>query len=261
MRVPIPEEVAAEVLFRHAHTCCVCNEAGKAVQIHHIDDNNSNNDPVNLAVLCLADHDATQIKGGFGRKLSAREVSKYRDDWVSRVHQRKLEADKIAVGQIAGLSSLQPPALDAEWEQPSLQLLAAYIEGLPDVLKHAYAQARKLWESIVTRDMISGSRLVIDVLEQSWIHLSAWFSPHHFGDKSAAEYFSGYIAARYSWNYALQEPEADGSRGREVRIIYVAETLADIEEAVSETAVSLGEMYIEDFDKDSWLRRWLLAKR
>ncbi|SED04572.1 hypothetical protein SAMN05444164_3517 [Bradyrhizobium erythrophlei] len=141
-----------------------------------------------------------------------------------------------------------------------MQLLAAYIEGLPDVLKHAYAQAQKLWDSAGTRDMVNGSRLVIDVLEQSWIHLSAWFSPRHFGEKSAAEYFSGFIASRHSWNYALQEPEADGSRGREVRVMYVGETLLDIEEAVAETAVSLGEMYMDDFDKGSWERRWRLAK-
>jgi hypothetical protein len=29
MRTPMPENIAAEVLFRHNRTCCICNEPGK----------------------------------------------------------------------------------------------------------------------------------------------------------------------------------------------------------------------------------------
>jgi hypothetical protein len=89
MRTQIPESNAVEALFTQDHTCCVCNERGKPVQIHHIDDNPPNHDQQNLAVLCLDDHDRTQIKGGFGRKLSAAEVRQYRDDWLKRVIERR----------------------------------------------------------------------------------------------------------------------------------------------------------------------------
>src|SRR6516225_8235054 len=75
MRIPIPDNVAAEVLFRQNRTCCVCQEPGKRLQIHHIDDDPSNNNQSNLVGLCFTCHDDTQISGGFGRKLNAMAIS------------------------------------------------------------------------------------------------------------------------------------------------------------------------------------------
>ncbi len=57
-------------MFASDSTCCVCRERGKAVQVHHIDEDPSNNTPANLAVLCLECHNQTQVSGGFGRKLT-----------------------------------------------------------------------------------------------------------------------------------------------------------------------------------------------
>ncbi|WP_227985633.1 HNH endonuclease signature motif containing protein, partial [Nocardia spumae] len=65
-------------------TCCVCRNK-KPVQIHHIDDNPSNNDFGNLAVLCFDCHRETQIQGGFDRKLDSDQVALYRRHWLERV--------------------------------------------------------------------------------------------------------------------------------------------------------------------------------
>lgn len=89
VRVPIPEDVAAEVLFRSDRTCCVCHKAGRQVQIHHINENPADNNPFNLAVLCLECHGQTQISGGFGRRLNAKLVTLYRDHWVNVVEMRR----------------------------------------------------------------------------------------------------------------------------------------------------------------------------
>jgi hypothetical protein len=88
-RVPIPKEIAARVLFSTDRRCCVCRESGKQVQIHHIDDDPSNNDIRNLASLCFDCHSLTQIRGGFGRKLDADQVYLYRDSWVKFVAQQR----------------------------------------------------------------------------------------------------------------------------------------------------------------------------
>jgi hypothetical protein len=89
MRTPIPNDVAAEVLYRSDRTCCVCREPRKPVQIHHLDEDPSHNDPDNLAVLCLECHDDTQLRGGFGRKLNADLVRLYRDEWLALVDRRR----------------------------------------------------------------------------------------------------------------------------------------------------------------------------
>jgi hypothetical protein len=88
-REKIPEDIAARVMFDSDRTCCVCRETRKEVQIHHIDEDPSNNSPENLAVLCFEHHDETQRKGGFGRKLNATQVRLYRDDWHKRIAQRR----------------------------------------------------------------------------------------------------------------------------------------------------------------------------
>lgn len=77
-------------MFNSDRTCCVCRSPGKPVQIHHIDDDPSNNDIKNLAILCLDDHNLTQLNGGFGRQLDADQVRLYRDNWVQTVSQRRV---------------------------------------------------------------------------------------------------------------------------------------------------------------------------
>src|SRR5262245_26484079 len=88
-RTSIPESVAADVLYRSDHTCCICR-INRKVQIHHLDENPANHDPDNLAVLCLNCHDDTQLRGGFTRKLLALEIVQYRESWY-RLVKLKLE--------------------------------------------------------------------------------------------------------------------------------------------------------------------------
>ena len=90
-RIPIPKDLAADVMFAADRTCCVCRENGKAIQIHHIDGDPSNNTPENLVVLCLEHHNQTQITGGFGRKLDAPLVARYRDEWLKDVKGRRTQ--------------------------------------------------------------------------------------------------------------------------------------------------------------------------
>lgn len=79
------------MLFLSDRTCCVCRvrDPRKILQIHHIDEDPSNNSRQNLAVLCGQCHNETQIRGGFGRKLDAEQVILYRDDWLRQVAQRR----------------------------------------------------------------------------------------------------------------------------------------------------------------------------
>jgi hypothetical protein len=93
-RTPIPEAIAADVLYRSDHTCCVCR-INRKVQIHHLDENPRNHDANNLAVLCLNCHDDTQLRGGFTRKPLALEIIQYRESWHRLV---KLKLEPHAIG-------------------------------------------------------------------------------------------------------------------------------------------------------------------
>jgi hypothetical protein len=94
VRIPTPADLSVSILFESDKTCCVCRDPGKPIQIHHIDENPSNNAPHNLSVLCLICHNDTQVRGGFGKQLTETVVRQYRDDWLTRVKARRDSADE-----------------------------------------------------------------------------------------------------------------------------------------------------------------------
>ena len=94
-RSDIPPAVAARALFLHDRTCCVCRKRGKPVQIHHLDEDPTNHNVRNLAVLCFDCHRDTQIRGGFDRKLDAEQIVLYRENWL-RIVARERTAHEAA---------------------------------------------------------------------------------------------------------------------------------------------------------------------
>lgn len=112
-RTPIPDDVAARVLFHSDRTCCVCQIRGRPVQIHHIDDDPSNHQEKNLSVLCLDCHRDTQITGGFDRKLDAHQIRLYRDDWLGRVQRRRTNSE-IPLDLLKWLHPFYAPASDTK---------------------------------------------------------------------------------------------------------------------------------------------------
>lgn len=88
-RVPIPSQLASQILFDSRHTCCICENLNKDVNIHHIDGNPSNNLPENLVVLCLDCHSRVSGSRGHGRSFSTEEVKKYKASWEERIRQTR----------------------------------------------------------------------------------------------------------------------------------------------------------------------------
>jgi hypothetical protein len=256
-RTPIPSEIAADTLFRQDHTCCVCREKGRPVQIHHMDDDPSNHTSENLAVLCLIDHEQTQIRGGFGRKLLAEEVRKYRDDWLRRVEFRRSEADKVAATSMAGLQLLPATTLSeaARLEIPSEQALCAYVEGLPVTLGKAYERAQDLWDTGVTANMLQGNYDVIDVTEKIWSHLATWFPEKHFGNRPADQYFSEFVSQRFEWYRAVNEPGGVGTGGTIIGVMAGGSVRRDVEEAIEDTVRGLLSD-VDQFSFRNWQKRW-----
>ncbi|MCK9381586.1 MAG: HNH endonuclease [Sulfuritalea sp.] len=260
-RIPIHPETAAAVLFASDHTCCVCRDRGRAVQIHHIDENPSNNTDENLSVLCLLCHDNTQIKGGFGRKLDSKVVIQYRDDWLQRVRSRRDKADELAALRMAG-SSLVVPSTEDEAEAlmiPADEALVAYVKSLPTVLGKGYENAQPRWDTGITAEMVQGSYDLIDIVIQMLVHLASWFPANHFGGKPAAEYFSQFVSTRFIWHRALAEAYGVGTGGTIVGPITASAVLSDVEGAVDEmvTALLWGR---EGFSLKAWRTEWRRGK-
>ena len=254
-RTTIPADLAAEVMFVADNTCCVCRERGKALQLHHIDEVPSNNVAVNLALLCLQCHNETQLAGGFGRKLNAPLVTRYRDEWLERVANRRAEADAQAVNRQVGhpvqsqnLAARQPPPRPREAP-------LAYINSLPAFRLELRRHAQPEWDSGVTSRMVIATYNYIDALQGILVTLSQYYSPLQFGDRSPQEFFADAIASRFAWHRAHSEPGGPGTGGTIVNIICSGNVATDVERMVEEFATSLAG-YDDSFDWKGWPERW-----
>jgi hypothetical protein len=255
-RIPVPEDVATLLMFRSDRTCCVCHERGEPIQIHHIDEDPSNNYPDNLAVLCFHCHDETQIKGGFGRKLDAAQVTYFRDDWHRRVEARREAADKIALAREAGdVQTTLPPPTRRDALPNHAGKLTNYIRTLPAIRRDAYSRARRLWDSGGRQNMKQGTFNVTDVVEQVLIALASWYPPHHFDGKEPWDYINEMKASRFEWHLAHRHPLGFKGWGGSVIMIETAgSVLDDLETMVADMVFALSQHL--DLNFELWKQEW-----
>jgi hypothetical protein len=132
-RQPVQGTVADELMFRNRHTCCICHDSAKHVQIHHIDENPSNNRIENLAVLCLDCHSRVSSDQGLGRRFTAEELRRYKREWES-LNVSALETEsalgKVEAGVLrGGISQLMVQAItlsDTARRIEALEQIEAY---------------------------------------------------------------------------------------------------------------------------------------
>lgn len=87
-RTPIPNELAAEVMFASDRTCCVCRDPNRKTEIHHIDGDPSNNDRSNLAVVCKDHQSDAHTIHAFARNLTPDVIRLYNQTWRAIVRAR-----------------------------------------------------------------------------------------------------------------------------------------------------------------------------
>jgi len=255
VRTPIPDDVAARVLHEHERTCCVCTIRGRTVQIHHIDDNNSNHDFENLAVLCFECHNETQIRGGFGRKLGETEVRLARADWLRRVTERRARVDDILVNMQVGISFSDPKdERRLPWIKPSDQELLLFVNRIPEIVGEAEARAASAIESGITIEMIEGTLSIIEVIRAVITRLADWYPPRHFGNKSADAYFEELEASWFALNWSLYDRNEVGSGGSLIRVIVPGTVLNQMKELL-EVMVEALVMHEPDIDLSDWRKR------
>ena len=106
-RIPIPDELAAAVMFSSDCTCCICRQERK-VQIHHIDEDPANNTVENLAVICLHCHSDAHTTGAFVRSLTPELIRLYNSSWRDIVWLKLLPATgSVVLSELAAEALLE----------------------------------------------------------------------------------------------------------------------------------------------------------
>lgn len=254
-RVPISAELSTDVMFASDRTCCVCNERGKSVQIHHIDEDPANNVFENLAVLCLQCHDETQITGGFGRKLNAELVTRYREQWYSRVIARREEADRDAVERVVGTRAKSALIGTIEHSEERVDAILEYVNSLPEYRTKLRARLDPELDSGVTARMVQASYDYIDSLRGILVTMAGFYPEGNFDGVDPHRYFSEQVAARFSWHRSHAEPHGPGTGGTIVSVQVVGNVASDVERMVNDMAQSLVG-YDDRFDWRNWPSLW-----
>jgi len=105
-RQEVPAAIADSILFKNDHTCCICRDTSRRVIIHHIDENRGNNNPNNLAIVCLDCHDRIHGRGRLSRSYRPGEVRRYKRAWEQQVqesrgaHRPQIRYKKELISQI-----------------------------------------------------------------------------------------------------------------------------------------------------------------
>jgi hypothetical protein len=260
-RMSVPSDIVSDVMFASDSTCCVCCERGKAVQIHHVDENPANNAVGNLAVLCLECHNRTQLNGGFGRKLNATLLIKYRDEWLERVIQRRDVADRAAVEKMVGPAVDWPmvvsPGGSAEkipYSEDRTDAILAYVLSLPDLRSGLRKKAQAGRDTGVTATMVQASYDHIDALQGVLVTLAGFYPRGSFGE-DPHRFLSQVIASRFSWHRAHSEPHGIGTGGTFVNVICSGNVMGDVARMVEDMVHSLVG-YDERLPWMAWVSRW-----
>jgi hypothetical protein len=89
----VTAKIADDVMCSFDRACCICRCRKRFLQIHHIDGHDTNNDPDNLAVLCLDHHAEATMSPGQARSLSPGQVRRFRDEWLRIVARQRESRD------------------------------------------------------------------------------------------------------------------------------------------------------------------------
>src|SRR3954463_8100947 len=102
MRKPIPKALKYRLFYESQYRCVVCQQRGS--HIHHIDQDNSNNDEANLVVLCTAHHDDAHTTRQLSQNLNSGVLRDAKGRWVALVRERRNSAATV-VGQHSLMSN------------------------------------------------------------------------------------------------------------------------------------------------------------
>jgi len=89
-RQTLPQKVQVEILYNSAFACAVCQSKGD--HIHHIDQNNSNNDSDNLILLCQGPHDEAHTKRDLSKNLTPQRLKIFRKKWYLTIEEKREKA-------------------------------------------------------------------------------------------------------------------------------------------------------------------------
>jgi hypothetical protein len=161
-----PEDMVTEILTRSRRRCCICyglHRDGeiKQGQIAHLDQDNRNNRPDNLAFLCLQHHDAYDSKTSQSKGFTIGEIKAYRDELYS--HMQKLALKNVIVPASSMFSEREEEeALRFHTSTHRSQSAVLLVADGPKTIE-------EINEAILPSDLEWTRSILTDVIQSGWV--------------------------------------------------------------------------------------------
>lgn len=138
--MPVPQQVADQILSDCGRRCCLCRRFEPLrLQVHHIKPQaeGGTDDPANLIALCLNCHSSVHTKACLARNFTDEELKQHRDNTLRLVREGRLVGD----GEVPGAfdEALKRFAAIFLGLEPSL---TPRVELLPEAVEVLVAAAR-----------------------------------------------------------------------------------------------------------------------
>ncbi|MBL7814333.1 MAG: HNH endonuclease [Saprospiraceae bacterium] len=260
-RIPINIEIATNVKYLSDMTCCVCNDKSKQIQIHHLDENPSNNHIDNLALLCFDCHDKTMIRGGFGRRYDKALITKYRDEWLIRVKDRREKADEYSIKSLVG-NIVYNNREDEEYYYNEIndnpEVLVSYLKKILIIKKANLIIAQT--HGVSTQGLKKQAYQMIDFYEEILIELTSFYPKNQFSQGSHKVYINELISSLYRWYYSVTMFNGRETLGTMFPLMVVGKVENDLEEKVIDMVRGLffryDEFLYDKLNEDNWILDW-----
>jgi hypothetical protein len=93
-RMPLTEELKHQVMYDSAYVCAICQD--DACQIHHIDEDHSNNDVENLIAVCMKHHGEAHTRRQLAQNLTPAALRVAKTRWHAEVEDKRRKASSVS---------------------------------------------------------------------------------------------------------------------------------------------------------------------
>jgi hypothetical protein len=98
-RIRIPQPLQSRIYYKSANSCAVCRRYDLPTQIHHIDQDPSNNVEGNLILLCTNCHDEAHTHHDLSQNLTQEKLRYCKSEWEKEVQIKSINAMTYSTAQ------------------------------------------------------------------------------------------------------------------------------------------------------------------
>ncbi len=206
-RISIPKQIVADIVVKSFNYCNLCYKHTDDWQIHHIDEDPSNNDPDNLVFLCLNCHSKIHTKRSMSGNYTKEIIKTYRDQLYKIIKSNIANILEIKETINSENSSyIQEKADESCFAKENPQIFSLVI-NMKDEYKLACKRAQILYDAGGTYNVLEGNFLEINCISGFIDEMIKSYPEKHFLNEKGEDIINNIYKSYDELAYRFATPE------------------------------------------------------